>query len=106
MLVDPTFAASYRALVDRAGEVASDRAIALAPVEPGGEERRTWFLVPLPGNLLALELVSEGAHATYTFRVASRATFVPGAPDRAAIDATIDSLLARPFRSEGLGARA
>jgi hypothetical protein len=27
-----------------------------------------WFLVGLPGGLLAMELVSEGAHATYLFR--------------------------------------
>ncbi len=29
----------------------------------------------LPGNLLALELVSEGAHATYLFRVVPRASY-------------------------------
>jgi hypothetical protein len=27
-----------------------------------------WFLVALPGDLLAFELVSEGSHATYLFR--------------------------------------
>ncbi|MFN8631586.1 MAG: hypothetical protein U0838_15090 [Chloroflexota bacterium] len=34
-----------------------------------------WFLVGLPGNLIAMELVSEGSHATYLFRVVPRASF-------------------------------
>jgi hypothetical protein len=54
-------------------------------MEPGGDEARTWFLVPLPGNLVALELVSEGAHATYAFRVGPRADFVEGATYPAAL---------------------
>jgi hypothetical protein len=54
-------------------------------MEPGGGEARTWFLVPLPGNLVALELVSEGAHATYAFRVGPRAEFVEGAFDPTAV---------------------
>lgn len=85
VLVDPTFAASYRVLRARAGSLADVRAIAVAPMEPGGDEARSWFLVPLPGNLVALELVSEGAHATYCFRVQPRATAVEGATDPAAV---------------------
>jgi hypothetical protein len=85
VLVDPTFAASYAQLRTIAGPLADARAIAIAPVEPGGEEGRIWFLVPLPGNLLALELVSEGAHATYCFRMQPRASFVEGPADGAAI---------------------
>ena len=73
VLVEPTFAASYAALAAKAGDLADERAIALAPVSPGGDEAKSWFFVPLPGNLVALELVSEGAHATYCFRVPSRA---------------------------------
>ncbi len=83
VLVDPTFASSYAQLRTTAGPLADARAIAVAPVEPGGDEGRTWFLLPLPGNLLALELVSEGAHATYCFRLGPRVSFVAGADDPA-----------------------
>ena len=59
------------------------RWLALAPERPGApESHRAWFLVALPGNLVALELVSEGAHATYCFRTVPRAAFAGGAgPD-------------------------
>lgn len=78
VLADPGFAASYRTLVDRAGGPAAPRWIALAPVRPGNpDEVQIWFLVPLPGNLVALELVSAGAHATYLYRVAPRADYDP-----------------------------
>jgi hypothetical protein len=87
VLSEPTFAASYVALRDRAGGGASLRWLALAPERPGSpESHRAWFLVALPGNLVALELVSEGAHATYCFRAAPRADFA-GAADLARIDA-------------------
>jgi hypothetical protein len=89
VMVDPTFASSYAQLRARAGPLAEERALAMAPTEPGGDEARSWFLVPLPGNLLALELVSEGAHATYCFRVGSRAAFVAGADDPAAAAAAV-----------------
>ena len=62
------------------------RWLALAPERPGAaESHRAWFLVALPGNLVALELVSEGAHATYCFRTVPRAAFTGGA-DPAGID--------------------
>jgi len=87
VLSEPTFAASYVALRNRAGGSAALRWLALAPERPGAPERhRAWFLVALPGNLVALELVSEGAHATYCFRAAPRAGFTGGS-DLAGIDA-------------------
>ena len=79
VLGEPTFAASYLALRARAGGTDALRWLALAPERPGApESHRAWFLVALPGNLVALELVSEGAHATYCFRAAPRATFTGG----------------------------
>jgi hypothetical protein len=89
VLVDPTFAGSYALLRTRAGALAEVRAIAIAPTEPGKDEARTWFLVPLPGNLVALELVSEGAHATYCFRVRARAIFVEGTTDPTAVEEAV-----------------
>ena len=74
VLSEPTFAASYRILRARGG-TAPVTWFAMAPTKPGGDERKAWFLVALPGNLVALELVSEGAHATYCFRVAPRAGY-------------------------------
>ncbi len=73
VLTEPTFAASFRDLLARGG--ADVRWFALAPERPGSDTRRAWYLVALPGNLIALELVSEGAHATYLFRVAPRSTY-------------------------------
>ena len=74
VLSEPAFAASYRTLRGRGG-AAPVTWFAMAPTRPGGDERKAWFLVALPGNLVALELVSEGAHATYCFRVAPRASY-------------------------------
>jgi hypothetical protein len=79
VLVEPTFAASYQALCARAGALLEQRSIAVAPLDPGSAEARSWFFVPLAGNLVALELVSEGAHATYLFRVLPRGEFPGGA---------------------------
>jgi hypothetical protein len=50
---------------------------------------KSWFFVPLPGNLVALELVSEGAHATYLFRAVPRATYDGGPTDSAGIAAVV-----------------
>ena len=80
MLSEPTFAASYLAACASAPcGAAALRWLALAPERPGAPERhRAWFLVALPGNLVALELVSEGAHATYCYRAAPRPGFTGG----------------------------
>ncbi len=87
VLSQPTFAASYLALRERAGGAAALRWLALAPERPSAPNAyRAWFLVALPGNLVALELVSEGAHATYCFRTVPRAAFAGGV-DPGAIDA-------------------
>ena len=86
VLREPGFAASYLALRERAGGVAALRWLALAPERPGSPESlRAWFLVALPGNLVALELVSAGAHATYCFRTVPRADLA-GRGDPAAVD--------------------
>jgi hypothetical protein len=88
VLTEPAFAASYRALVGRAGDAAASRWLAVAADQPGSiDPPRIWFLVALPGNLLALELVSEGAHATYCFRVAPRSAFAGGAIEPALLAA-------------------
>lgn len=76
VLDTPPFDASYRALRAAAGGENAPRWLATAPERPGATDAaRTWFLVGLPGNLVAMELVSEGSHATYLFRVAPRASF-------------------------------
>jgi hypothetical protein len=90
VLTDTVFAESYRTLVARAGGRAAPRWIALAPNRPGSpDDARTWFLVGLPGNLVALELVSGGAHATYLFRVAPRSTFDERRVDPAYLTAAV-----------------
>jgi len=90
VLTEPTFAESYRALVSMAGGTSARRWLAMAPEDPGAPERpRIWFLVGLPGNLVALELVSEGAHATYLFRVAPRATYEAGRIDTIALEEAV-----------------
>lgn len=71
VLTDATYAATYATLVRRSSDHGSDapRWLALAPRRPGdSREHMAWLLVGLPGDLLAMELVSEGAHATYLFR--------------------------------------
>ena len=104
VLADPTFAESYRALVAAAGGPAAPRWLAIAPEAPGRTEPpRAWFLVGLPGNLVALELVSAGAHATYCFRVEPRATFagagnLPEQLARAVLDVSEALLDARFLR--------
>jgi hypothetical protein len=86
VLSQPVFAASYLALREHAGGADALRWLALAPEDPGApENHRAWFLVALPGNLVALELVSEGAHATYCFRAGPRATFRGGVDTDAAL---------------------
>ncbi len=80
VLTEPVFATSLRALLVRAGEPPL-RWFALAPERPGTDRRMAWHLVALPGNLLALELVSTGAHATYLFRVVPRATYDGARPE-------------------------
>ena len=98
VLVDPTFAASYHALIARGtldGQ-APPAWLALAPrqpivsgtqlqTDPGETDYMSWFFVGLPGNLVAFELVSAGSHATYLFRIVSRAQF-QGQPPAALID--------------------
>ncbi len=70
------FDASYAVLRELAGGDAAPRWLASAPERPGAPEApKTWFMVGLPGNLLALELVSQGSHATYCFRVVPRSSF-------------------------------
>ncbi len=78
VLTEPVFAASFRELLARGdGNV---RWFAMAPERPGTDTRRAWYLVALPGNLIALEVVSEGAHATYLFRVVPRASYAGEGP--------------------------
>lgn len=77
LLAEPTFAESYRTLAGRAAaaDPPGPTWVAVAPERPGEPVAKTWFLVGLPGNLIALELVSPGAHATYLFRVVARADY-------------------------------
>jgi hypothetical protein len=84
VLTEPSFAESYAALVERGGGDGTARWFAIAPESPGSADPRSWFLVTLPGNLVALELVSAGAHATYCFRARPRAEHPWGPTDRAA----------------------
>lgn len=89
VLTEPAFAESYRTLVDRAGPAAA-RWLALAPERPSAPDPpRIWFLVGLPGNLMAMELVSAGAHATYLFRVAPRPVYGDGAADATLLAETV-----------------
>jgi hypothetical protein len=80
VLGKPTFADSYRSLCDTAG-AAAPRWVAMSPVDPGGTEPKIWFLIAMPGNLVALELVTAGAHATYFYRVLPRARYKGEPPD-------------------------
>ena len=74
VLGEPAFAESYRSLCSTAGP-AAPRWVAMSPQDPGNDTAKIWFLIAMPGNLVALELVSAGAHATYLFRVKPRATY-------------------------------
>ena len=77
----PPFDESYRILRGIGGGEAAPRWLACAPVRPGAPEQpKVWFLVGLPSNLVALELVSEGSHATYLFRVMPRAAYAGALP--------------------------
>lgn len=88
VLVDPEFAEAYRTLAARG----TGRAwVAMAPERPGDEAPRNWFFVELPGDRVALELVSEGAHATYLFRTGGDAA----AAVREISDALVDARFLR-----------
>ncbi|MHB8958074.1 MAG: hypothetical protein ACYDAN_00410 [Candidatus Limnocylindrales bacterium] len=100
----PPFDESYRVLRAIGGGDAAPRWLACAPERPGAPEApKVWFLVGLPGNLIALELVSEGSHATYLFRVVSRAAFTgvlpPGALE-AAVNGISEALIDARFLRE------
>ena len=108
VLSDPVFAESFRTLVARAGGPTAPRWIAMAPTRPGiPEDARIWFLVGLPGNLVGLELVSGGAHATYLFRVAPRATFDERSADPTNLTAAVreisEALVDARFLREPMG---
>lgn len=92
VLAEPVFAVSYAALVARAGGDPALRWLAVAPEDPGSTTKRAWFFVGLPGNLIALELVSAGAHATYLFRTVPRAGRGPGGPDPEAVARSVAEL--------------
>jgi hypothetical protein len=81
LLGEPEFALSYRSLCQTAGR-AAPRWAAMAPEQPGGSNSKIWFLIAMPGNLVAFELVSEGAHATYFFRVMPRARYRNEPPEK------------------------
>ena len=59
----------------------------MSPVDPGGTEPKIWFLIAMPGNLVALELVTAGAHATYFYRVLPRAQYNGEPPEKLGIAA-------------------
>ena len=86
VLGEPKFADSYKSLCSTAGATAP-RWVAMSPVDPGGSEPKIWFLIAMPGNLVALELVTAGAHATYFFRVMPRAQYKGESPDKLGIAA-------------------
>jgi hypothetical protein len=81
VLGEPGFAESYRSLCETAG-AAAPRWVAMSPEDAGSSNAKIWFLVAMPGNLIALELVSAGAHATYFFRVMPRAQYNGEPPDK------------------------
>ena len=86
VLGEPTFAESYQSLCATAGP-AAPRWVAMSPEDPGSEKSKIWFLVAMPGNLVALELVSAGAHATYFFRVMPRAQYSGEPPEKLGVAA-------------------
>ena len=81
VLGEPEFAASYESLCSTAG-AAAPRWVATSPESPGGKNHKVWFLIALPGNLVAMELVSAGSHATYFFRAMPRAQFKGEPPEK------------------------
>jgi hypothetical protein len=84
ILGEPKFADSYKSLCSTAGS-AAPRWAAMSPIDPGGKEPKIWFLIAMPGNLVALELVTAGAHATYFFRVMPRAAYKGEPPEKLGI---------------------
>jgi len=84
VLGEPTFAESYQSLCRTAGS-AAPRWVAMSPVDPGGTDPKVWFLIAMPGNLVALELVTAGAHATYFYRVVPRAQYKGEPPEKLGI---------------------
>jgi hypothetical protein len=103
VLGHPPFDESYRGLRELGGGDAAPRWLVAAPERPGAPETpRLWFLVGLPGNLVAMELVSEGSHATYLFRVVPRPSYTgtlpAGALDTAVADVSEALLDARFLR--------
>ena len=86
VLGEPTFADSYQSLCGAAGP-AAPRWVAMSPIDPGGTEPKIWFLIAMPGNLVALELVTAGAHATYFYRVLPRAQYNGEPPEKLGIAA-------------------
>ncbi len=86
VLGEPAFADSYGSLCKTAGD-AAPRWVAMSPVDPGGQDPKIWFLIAMPGNLVALELVTAGAHATYFYRVMPRAQYKGESPDKLGIAA-------------------
>ena len=86
VLGEPTFAESYASLCSTAGSSAP-RWVAMSPEAPGGTVPKIWFLIALPGNLVAMELVTAGAHATYFFRVIPRAQYQGEPPEKLGIAA-------------------
>ncbi len=86
VLGEPTFAESYESLLATAG-AAAPRWVAMSPEAPGSTKSKIWFLVALPGNLVAMELVTAGAHATYFYRVMPRAQYRGEPPEKLGIAA-------------------
>ena len=86
VLGEPKFAESYKSLCSSAG-AAAPRWVAMSPVDPGGTDPKIWFLIAMPGNLVALELVTAGAHATYFFRVMPRADYKGEPPEKLGVAA-------------------
>ncbi|MGA3058583.1 MAG: hypothetical protein ABSE70_11215 [Candidatus Limnocylindrales bacterium] len=86
VLGEPTFADSYKSLCQTAGP-AAPRWVAMSPVDPGGQDPKIWFLIAMPGNLVALELVTAGAHATYFYRVMPRAQYKGEPPEKLGVAA-------------------
>ncbi|MGZ6266089.1 MAG: hypothetical protein ACXWN4_04195 [Candidatus Limnocylindrales bacterium] len=84
VLGEPAFADSYQSLCQTAG-TAAPRWVAMSPVDPGGTDPKIWFLIAMPGNLVALELVTAGAHATYFYRVMPRAQYKGEPPEKLGI---------------------
>jgi hypothetical protein len=86
VLGEPAFADSYESLCSTAGE-AAPRWVAMSPEDPGSSNDKIWFLVAMPGNLVALELVTAGSHATYFFRAMPRAQYKGEPPEKLGIAA-------------------